>query len=74
MPHERFVRQRGQGVGSFVNDFATFTLTGGSAFTLTRAVMYPSVPTIYSYSIVLVGTPYTAASDGMNWQNSMERE
>jgi hypothetical protein len=60
----------GQGVGSFVNDFTTFTVSGGNALNLSKAVMYPSVPTVYSYGLVITGTPYTTVSDAVNWKNS----
>jgi len=59
----------GQGVGSFVNDFMTFVVSGGSGLSLSKALMYPSVTSVYSYGLIITGTPYTVYSDLINWQN-----
>lgn len=58
-----------QGIGSFTNDFATFVVTGGTAVQLSNALAYPSAASVYSYGLVLFGTPYTAVSDGINFYN-----
>jgi hypothetical protein len=60
----------GQGIGSFTNDFITFSGTGGSALSLSKAIMYPSLSSVYGYGLTITGTPYTAHSDLINWFNS----
>lgn len=57
-------------MGSFTNDFTTFIVTGGSALSLSKAVMYPSLSSVYGYGLTITGTPYTAISDLINWDNS----
>ena len=53
----------GQGIGSFVNDFSTFVITGGSAMALQQSLAYPSFWTVSQYGFILTGTPYSAYSD-----------
>lgn len=60
----------GQGIGSFTNDFTTFAVSGGSALSLSKALMYPSLRSVYGYGLTITGTPYTAQSDLINWYNS----
>jgi hypothetical protein len=57
----------GQLVGGFTNDFVTFGVTGGNAYNVSKMIDNLSTLTISSYTLNLLGVPYTTFSDISNY-------